>query len=266
MKRFFYTCFFIGLVFTNVVYCFAQKEGTIEGLSPEILFSLGNDYYEEAKYNQAAGKYEAILSQGYESAAVYYNLAGAYFKAGELGKAVLNYERAKILMPRDADIKANYRFASAMVKGKIIPAKTIWTWRPFRIYSANFTIDELTWLCSGIYLVIIILLFIAFIRPDVAKYQFVTASVLFICILFSTAVIWRKSINIDKGAVVITSRVDAMFGPFDSATKFFTLYEGMNVTVLNNKGDWCKTKCADNKIGWLKKTDLEKMETNRNAK
>jgi hypothetical protein len=45
-------------------------------------------------------------SPGY-SAAGLYNLANSYARAGKPGLAVLNYERAKLLAPNDADIQAN---------------------------------------------------------------------------------------------------------------------------------------------------------------
>jgi hypothetical protein len=43
------------------------------------------------------------------SAASLYNLANAYARAGKPGFAVLNYERARLLDPTDADIDANLR-------------------------------------------------------------------------------------------------------------------------------------------------------------
>jgi hypothetical protein len=45
---------------------------------------------------------------GYSAAALY-NLANAYARAGKPGLAVLEYERAKLLDPRDPDIDANLR-------------------------------------------------------------------------------------------------------------------------------------------------------------
>jgi hypothetical protein len=43
------------------------------------------------------------------SAASLYNAANAYARAGNTGLAILNYERAKLLDPRDPDIDANLR-------------------------------------------------------------------------------------------------------------------------------------------------------------
>jgi hypothetical protein len=47
------------------------------------------------------------------SAAGLYNLANSYARAGKPGMAVLNYERASLLAPDDADIRANLDFVRA---------------------------------------------------------------------------------------------------------------------------------------------------------
>jgi hypothetical protein len=47
------------------------------------------------------------------SAAGLYNLANSYARAGKPGMAVLNYERAALLAPNDADIQANLRYVRA---------------------------------------------------------------------------------------------------------------------------------------------------------
>jgi tetratricopeptide (TPR) repeat protein len=49
---------------------------------------------------------QAPADTGY-SAAGLYNLANSYARAGKPGMAVLNYERAALLAPNDADIQAN---------------------------------------------------------------------------------------------------------------------------------------------------------------
>jgi hypothetical protein len=47
------------------------------------------------------------------SAAGLYNLANSYARAGKPGMAVLNYERAALLAPNDADIQANLNYVRA---------------------------------------------------------------------------------------------------------------------------------------------------------
>jgi len=55
----------------------------------------------------------ARSSQRQYSADGLYNLANSYARAGKPGLAVLNYERAALLAPNDADIKANLEYVRA---------------------------------------------------------------------------------------------------------------------------------------------------------
>jgi hypothetical protein len=56
----------------------------------------------------APASHAAQPRSGY-SAAELYNLANSYARAGKPGLAVLNYERARLLEPNDADLEANLR-------------------------------------------------------------------------------------------------------------------------------------------------------------
>ena len=53
--------------------------------------------------------YEQVSKNGYESPALYYNLGNCYFKLHNLPAAILSYERARRLAPRDEDIAYNLR-------------------------------------------------------------------------------------------------------------------------------------------------------------
>jgi hypothetical protein len=55
----------------------------------------------------------APASQARYSADGLYNLANSYARAGKPGLAVLNYERAALLAPNDADINANLEYVRA---------------------------------------------------------------------------------------------------------------------------------------------------------
>src|SRR5260370_692666 len=59
------------------------------------------------------GQTLAQPSQPRYSADGFYNLANSYARAGKPGLAVLNYERASLLAPDDADINANLEYVRA---------------------------------------------------------------------------------------------------------------------------------------------------------
>ena len=227
--------------------------------SPERLFSRGNDYYEKGEYQQAIAEYQKILDSGYVSGTLYYNMGDAYFKLGELGEAILNYERAMCIIPRDADLKANYKFAKANVVERPVPWKGIWDWRVLKMYSGNFTVNELTMLASAAYILGLILLFSAVSRPRVSGYLSALVVCLFLFTVFNVSVIWEKANNIKTGAIAIVPKTDAFFGPFDTATKFFTLNEGVHVNIMKSKDDWVKIRRADGNIGWVKESEIQKI-------
>ncbi|MFC1549167.1 tetratricopeptide repeat protein [Candidatus Omnitrophota bacterium] len=252
----------IILVTMLVPLCGAQeKTEDLEHVSPKRLFSRGNDYYEKGEYQKAIDEYQKVISRGYESGPLCYNMGDAYFKSGKLGMAILNYERATYIMPRDADLKANYRFAREMVKGKPIKGKGIWQWRHIRMIITNFTINELTWLSSTMYILILILMSLAIVRPNMNRKLSIVAVICFLFMVFNIVVIWKKVGDMKTGAITIAREPDALFGPFDTATKFFTLYEGNPVNILKAKDDWYKVRRADGKIGWIKKNDVERIYT-----
>ncbi|MDP8299086.1 MAG: tetratricopeptide repeat protein [Candidatus Tantalella remota] len=238
----------------------AAGDATDTGDSSLKLFNRGNVFYERGEYDAAIGEYEKILARGEESGAVCYNLADSYFKSGQLGRAILNYERALELLPRDADVNANYRFARARIKGKIVPEKGFWAWWALRVYDRNFTVDELTMLSSGMYVFALLFLTVALIRVNGRTYFLAGTALLVVFIVFNSAVIWHKYDRMKTGGVMVKSRVEAMFGPFESATKFFDLYEGMRVDVLKKKEDWYKVRRADGKAGWVREDTVEKLQ------
>jgi tetratricopeptide (TPR) repeat protein len=81
------------------------------GEGPSALFIRANGLYGNERYTEAAASYEQILAGGVESGAVQFNLGNAYLKAGDVGRAVLAYERARRLVPGDPDLAANLTFA-----------------------------------------------------------------------------------------------------------------------------------------------------------
>ena len=93
------------LVAISAALALAAGEGTLT------TFFRGNALYGEGKYAEAAAEYEKVLASGVESGPVYFNLGNAYFKSGDVGHTILNYERARQLIPGDPDLRANLAFA-----------------------------------------------------------------------------------------------------------------------------------------------------------
>ena len=59
------------------------------------------------------------------AAEVYYNLGNSYYKADDIARAILNYERALLLEPGNADIRANLEIARSKTIDKVIPVPEV---------------------------------------------------------------------------------------------------------------------------------------------
>ena len=84
----------------------------------------GDSAYMKNDYASAIQIYEALLNRG-EAADIYYNLGNSYYKAGDIAKAILNYERALLLQPGNGDIRANLEIARSKTVDKVEPVPEI---------------------------------------------------------------------------------------------------------------------------------------------
>ena len=80
---------------------------------PSLLFKA-NEAYLAGNYPEAAELYQAIDMSGHLNGNIFYNLGNCYMRLGETGKAILNYKKARLLLPRDGDLKANLQYARSL--------------------------------------------------------------------------------------------------------------------------------------------------------
>ena len=77
-------------------------------------FEAANKAYNDENFPEAIKQYKSILETGNHSAAVYYNLANAYYKSNEIGPSIYYFEKALQLSPKDEDVLNNLAFAKNM--------------------------------------------------------------------------------------------------------------------------------------------------------
>jgi|GEM_PF-265526 len=75
--------------------------------------------YNEGAYSQAATCFEALEGEGHRTGDLLYDQGNAWYRAGELGRAILAWRRAQLLIPRDGDLIANLDSARERTKDEI---------------------------------------------------------------------------------------------------------------------------------------------------
>jgi len=94
-----------------LLYCltllFASTGQAAAGNSADDLFEQANIAYTRADFQQAINYYLTVAGKDGVSASLLYNLANSYAATDQVGRAVVNYERALRLSPGNTDIQAN---------------------------------------------------------------------------------------------------------------------------------------------------------------
>ncbi len=78
------------------------------------------------EFRESAKVLESIDAGGFRNGIVYYNLGNAYYRAGDFGRAILKYRKAKLYRPRDPLLEANLQQALASAPGKIAEPQKPW--------------------------------------------------------------------------------------------------------------------------------------------
>jgi hypothetical protein len=78
-------------------------------------FEQANRQFRAGDFAGAAAAYEGLLEAEGPRASVYYNLGNSYQNLKQYGPAILAYERARLLTPRDPDLLANLALARKAV-------------------------------------------------------------------------------------------------------------------------------------------------------
>jgi len=232
---------------------FAQETNVTE---VNRLFYQGNFDYKEAKFESAIDNYTRVLNLGLESGNLYYNLGNSYFKKGELGKAILHYERALTLIPNDSDLKSNYEYVLSLLN---LESAFFGNWLE---KAANKLFQDVTVNFLTIFLSFTYLLALAALRGMLIyaqdkrgiKISFLILSAVFIIAFISLN---SKIAYWSKGAVVVSKEADVKFEPREVATTYFKLSEGSQVEVLDKTENWYKIKRPDGKIGWIDNRELD---------
>ncbi len=228
--------------------------------TPVQQFKEADKLYSENKFEEAAIKYQQIISEGFTSSELFFNTANTYYRLNEIGKAIYYYEKAKMLNPNDDDVNYNLELAKLRVKNLPPDVPKIF---PVRIFiQTTFMKSYQFWgfLSLSLFVVFLLILFFYFTakHSKTKKWYFILAFGLlfFSIIVFSLMQYQLYQLNAHNKAVIIRNEITAKSSPDDTAADLFKVYEGYTVKIENENGNWCEVKLSDGKKAWLKKEDL----------
>jgi tetratricopeptide (TPR) repeat protein len=237
----------------------AQAAGTSY---PDSLWHAGVEAYSAGDYTTAAANWEGIVDTGLMSRELYFNLGNAYFKTGEMGPAILWYERALRLDPSDTDVRHNLEYARTLTQDRIdeVPEFFLKSWRR----SACYLLPANVWAILGLALLAgtlaLVLLFLLGSTSGRRRLGFFGGIVL----LLLTLVAWdfsrtqREEAQRQDMAVVMRPVSSVKSSPSENSAKdLFILHEGTRVRILDNVSGYANIELADGRQGWIPSGDIE---------
>ncbi len=229
----------------------------------DTLMQNANQLYQDKLYEEATEKYEEILEQGFASTSLYYNLGNAYFRSGQLGFSILNYERGLKLDPDNTDLLYNLKIVKARTVDRIKEVPQIFIIEWWVSFITLFTTFAWQIILIVFYLILIVSITLFFITKSgkVQRYTLYSAVVgligvvLFSIILFANI---RRETSKDF-AIITKNTVAAKQSPDDSSNDLFVIHEGLKVAIVNEFDEWVEIELFDGNVGWLPKTTLESI-------
>jgi tetratricopeptide (TPR) repeat protein len=224
--------------------------------SPKTVFFRANGLYAEERYAEAAAQYEALVAAGLESGNLHFNLGNAYFKTGDVGRAILEYERARRWIPGDPDLAANLGHARSVAE--VAEEPSVWT-RLLFPFAGRFSTDALLLAASVLYTLLMLLLVAGRLVAPVARGARVAAAVAAagLALLLPSVVYRLATVDLPTYAVVV-ARQDATvrFEPSAGGTVHFAAKPGVVLRVVGEREAWLQVMRSDGRRGWVERAQI----------
>jgi tetratricopeptide (TPR) repeat protein len=225
-----------------------------EGTDTEL--DAANRAYVEGRYDDSAKLFRQLIETHGYSAPLCFDLGNAEAKAGRMGTAILNYERARYLAPADPDIDHNLQITRK--KAGLEPNSYRWWEIALRLIYPF--IGYLVLAC-------LLLLVAASIAKTASKASPPALRTLLKGVFFAGIPLFFLLGFAELSAIGFTSRIEGVIvvpkeatlriSPFESSERTGAIPEGELVTVEQRHDDYFRVEGRDHRYGWVQEKELE---------
>ncbi len=232
-----------------ILLCFICFSGAVYASTPQEIFFQANQAYKNGNYSEALRLYSELSKQGQSSPHLSYNLGNTYFRLGDTGNAIMHYERARIFMPRDANLNFNLGYVRDRIRDAIEPPSqpfgTIFFWLD------SFSPDEIFIIFSIInFLFFSVLILRMFMNKE---WTFIVLIIFLVAWLGAGVSFGVKYYQVasDNRAAILAPEAPVLAGPDSKDTELFKLHAGAIVKTEKKEGSWSLIKIQGDKRGWI---------------
>jgi len=186
---------------------------------------------------------------------VFYDLGNAYFRTGDFGRAILNYERALVLEPHHPEATANLQIARDEAHALELQPGRLERYLEFAsVNQYTVTAAVAFWIAAFCLAVLV------FTR----RRSRATLTLLLVMLLISAGGIvatWQLERGSEGSALaVVTGKdVQARLATADTANSVLALPPGSEVKIVSTRGDWIYAALPNNLRGWIPAKNTERV-------
>ena len=229
----------------------------LNSFAGEPLFLQANTEYVNENYTVAISLYDSILTNGLESAELYYNLGNCHYKTQDWANAIWHYEKS-LQFGNNEKTRHNLSLAKLKIIDRIetLPQLFYKKWRA----SLTQVFITKTWqiialLCIGL---ISILQLISQFTSLKSKQITKIFSAITVIILLITQTSYHNNFT-KKEAIIFSETITVNSAPTSSSTNLFTLHAGSKVEIIDTIGDWINIKIANGNSGWIAQNSIKEL-------
>lgn len=231
--------------------------------SPDSLMEQANLAYMDESWDEAMDMYETILQMEVESAPLYYNMGNTAYQLGELGRAILYYERALRLNPSYEPALHNLELARKGIINPIESIPVLFYQRWHENFIALFSADM--WaiaLIIGLTLCVISIALFLLKQIIWQKKLFLSLAASFLLITLIAAYAAQRQyhrLRHKQEVIVMEEVLTVRSAPAGRGTELFRVYEGTKAEIIHRMDSWKELRFADGNVGWLDAADVAQI-------
>jgi tetratricopeptide (TPR) repeat protein len=221
----------------------------------------GNDAYLRGDYATSVAAYEQLDRQGVVAADLLYNLGTAYYRQGQVGRAIWAWERALALDPDAEDARYNLERARQAVARRVQDKIEGADRDPLWIRAVTeLALSTETWLFAAMYLAFFLALGLRLrarragqggggeespLWGALAAIFGVTAA------LAAALLVGRVALGRTPFAIVLPDQLAVKEGADPNYRTAFDVHAGLRVRMLDHDQGWVRVRLANGLEGWV---------------
>ncbi len=217
-------------------------------------FAQANREYAAGHFREAIDLYGTLVSRGELSAALFYNLANAWYRTGDLGHAILNYERTLALEPHHPETEANLRLVRD--KARALELRRTWIDKAIaRGTSMQYSIAAAASFWIALFAAS------AWLLSQRQRLGALVFGLSLICLSVSVYAVYvlETGTNGQSLAIVTAKTTEARLATADNAGTVLALPPGSEIKILSRRGDWIYAALPNDLRGWIPARNAERV-------